>query len=238
MHVKLPNTLPLLFEICFAFSSPPSSLSLRQHTVQDSWWKAWVLWDYCRGIMKGQGSRPSDKWFFSVSGLTPTGLKNLNKVLRSGVFADKNRTPYKGSEYPNIEWCSNTQELFMFYLFLRPCLFSIIVVCMCALCVQYKCLCCHCMWTRVCVCVCVVSYGISLPNSIYLHYQMKGKALLSVIRYLPTRVNTMGVKCIQCVFRIADRLANWLYPCVGAFSSWLPLSLTVYLLQSFKKYHI
>jgi len=117
MHVKLPNTLPLLFEICFAFSSPPSSLSLRQHTVQDWWWKAWVLWDYCRGIMKGQGSRPSDKWFFSVSGLTPTGLKNLNKVLRSGVFADKNRTPYKGSEYPNIEWCSNTQELFMFYLF-------------------------------------------------------------------------------------------------------------------------
>lgn len=38
-----------------------------------------------RGILKGRGSRQSGKWFFSVSGLTPTGLKNLNKVLCSGV---------------------------------------------------------------------------------------------------------------------------------------------------------
>lgn len=106
-----------LFKICFAFSSPPSSLSLRRHTVQDSWWKAWVLWDYWGGIVKGQGSRQSGKWFFSVSGLTPTGLKNLNKVPRFGVFADENRTPYRGSEYPNIERGSNTQKLFMFYLF-------------------------------------------------------------------------------------------------------------------------
>lgn len=96
--------------------------------------------------MKGQGSRQSGKWFFSVSGLTPTGLKNLNKVPRSAIFADKKKQDSnRGSEYPNIKCGSNTQKLFMF------CLFKALFVldhCSVHVCTMHTvCLCGHGMWT-------------------------------------------------------------------------------------------
>lgn len=97
--------------------------------------------------MKGQGSRQSGKWFFSVSGLTPTGLKTLNKVPRSAVFADKKTGLHTEEVKIQISNVVQIHRNYLCFVYLRPCLLLITVVCMCALYIQYKCLCGHGMWT-------------------------------------------------------------------------------------------
>lgn len=74
MHVKLPNTLPLGDMFCF----PPIPFFEIAHST-GVMMKGRGIMGLLRGILKGQRSRPSGKWFFSASGLT------LNKVPCHGV---------------------------------------------------------------------------------------------------------------------------------------------------------